>query len=141
VHVHPALVRQVMEVAGPERVSLITDAMSAAGMTDGFYRLGTLEVEVEQQVARVRGTSTVAGSTATMDELFRTALRMRGGIASDSALVAAVDMTSTTPARALGLADVGALRVGRRADLVVLDSNGSVLDVLLGGCWRLRSTV
>ena len=47
VHVHPALVRcGVIETAGPGRVALISDAMAAAGLPDGSFRLGTLEVDV-----------------------------------------------------------------------------------------------
>ena len=74
VHVHPALVRQVIETAGPHRVALISDAMAAAGLPDGSFRLGALEVDVVGRVARLRGMSTIAGSTATMDQLFRTAV-------------------------------------------------------------------
>ena len=74
VHVHPALVRQVIETAGPDRVALISDAMAAAGLPDGSFRLGTLEVDVVGRVARLRGMSTITGSTASIDQLFRTAV-------------------------------------------------------------------
>ena len=67
VHVDPALYRHVAHSAGPDRVSLITDAMAATGMTDGVYHLGPVEVDVVDGVARVAGTDTIAGSTATMD--------------------------------------------------------------------------
>ena len=56
VHVDPALYRHVTRSAGPDRVSLITDAMAAAGMADGAYRLGPLGVDVVDGVARVSGT-------------------------------------------------------------------------------------
>ena len=61
VHVDPALYRHVSRSAGPDRVSLITDAISAAGMTDGTYHLGPLAVDVVDGVARVAGTQTIAG--------------------------------------------------------------------------------
>ncbi len=70
VHVDPALYRHVAHSAGPDRVSLITDAMAATGMTDGVYHLGPVEVDVVDGVARVAGTDTIAGSTATMDRQF-----------------------------------------------------------------------
>ena len=135
VHVHPALVRQVIESAGPDRVALISDAMAAAGLPDGSFRLGTLEVDVVGRVARLRGMSTIAGSTATMDQLFRTAVG-RFGAASDGALAAAVQMTATTPARALGLSEVGSLRPGLNANLVVLDQDLQVSAVMAGGQWQ-----
>ncbi|MCV7030191.1 N-acetylglucosamine-6-phosphate deacetylase [Mycobacterium sherrisii] len=134
VHVHPAMVGAVIRTAGPDRVALITDAIAAAGCADGTYRLGSVPVEVEAGVARVSSTSTIAGSTATMDRLFRAAAQL--GPDPDAALAAAVRMTSATPARALGLHGVGALRDGYAADLVVLDRELRVTAVMVGGDWR-----
>jgi N-acetylglucosamine-6-phosphate deacetylase len=134
VHVHPAMVHAVIQAAGADRVALITDAIAAAGGADGPYRLGTVPIEVESGVARVSATSTIAGSTATMDQLFRTASRL--GPDPDAALAAAVRMTSATPARALGLQDVGALRAGYDANLVVLDRELRVVAVMVRGDWR-----
>ena len=73
VHVDGALYRHVTRNVRPDRVSLVTDAMAAAGITDGSYRIG-LEVEVADAVAHLAGTDTIAGSTATMDRLFRFAV-------------------------------------------------------------------
>ncbi len=137
VHVHPAVVRAVIEAAGPHRVALVTDAISAAGCDDGTYQLGTVPIDVVSGVARVRGTSTIAGSTATVDQLFRMVAGLGGD--RDAALVAAVQMTSTTPARALGLLRVGSLRAGYDADLVVLDHDLAVSAVMVRGGWRVRS--
>lgn len=135
VHVHPALVHQVALTAGADRVALITDAMAAAGLGDGAFRLGPLDVEVAGSVARLRGQSTIAGSTATMDALFRTAAT---GLEpqSDAALLHAVAMTSTTPARTLGLTGAGVIEPGGAADLVVLDRQLQVGAVLAGGVWQ-----
>ncbi|MUL48317.1 N-acetylglucosamine-6-phosphate deacetylase [Mycobacterium sp. CBMA293] len=132
VHLHPALVHQVAVTAGSDRVALITDAMAAAGMADGTYQLGGLDVEVTGAVARLCGHSTIAGSTATMEALFRTAATGLES-ASDSALRHAVAMTATTPARALGFDAVGALQSGMAADLVLLDQQLQVRAVLVRG--------
>ena len=133
VHVDPALYRHVSRSAGPDRVSLITDAISAAGMSDGTYQLGPLAVDVVNRVARVAGTQTIAGSTATMDHQFRFAVS-QSKIPRDEALVAAARQTSTNPARALGLPVVG-LAPGGSADLVVLDVDLKVAGVLRQGSW------
>jgi len=133
VHVHPAVVHAVIEAAGADRVALVTDATAAAGVGDGEFRLGATPVDVVEGVARVRGTSTIAGSTATMDQLFRFAAGL--GSNRDAALAAAVQMTSTTPARALGLNRVGSLRVGADANLVLLDCDLEVTSVMAEGEW------
>ncbi|MGA8545548.1 MAG: N-acetylglucosamine-6-phosphate deacetylase [Mycobacterium sp.] len=133
IHVHPAMQRAVIAAAGADRVALVTDATAAAGLGDGEFRLGTVQIEVVGNAARVRGTSTIAGSTATMDQLFRAAAGL--GADRDAALAAAVQMTSTTPARALGLGDVGSLRVGADANLVVLNQDLRVIGVMAAGEW------
>ena len=137
VHVHPAVVRAVIEAAGPDRVALITDAIAAAGCDDGAFRLGSVQIDVVSGVARVHGTSTIAGSTATMDRLFHTLNASAAGDVrdADAALAAAVRMTATTPARALGLRRVGDLRVGYDANLVVLDHDWQVTAVMVRGGW------
>jgi N-acetylglucosamine-6-phosphate deacetylase len=133
VHVDPALYRHVTHSAGPDRVSLITDAMSATGMGDGVYHLGPVAVDVVDGVARVAGTDTIAGSTATMDHQFRFAVT-HSGFPRDEALMMAVRQASINPARALGLPCTG-LVPGAAADFVVLDSDLAVTGVLHQGSW------
>ncbi|GAB49896.1 N-acetylglucosamine-6-phosphate deacetylase [Mobilicoccus pelagius] len=133
VHLHPSVYALACAEAGPDRVVVVTDAMSAAGMTDGRYLLGALDVDVVDGTARVAGTPTIAGSTATMDRLFRFAVA-HGGHEGDAALLHAVRQTSTNPARAVGVPG-GALVEGSPADLVVLDADLQVRGVMAAGAW------
>ena len=132
-HLHPAVYRHVVRSVGSDRIALVTDAMTAAGMSDGTYRLGSLTVEVVGGEARVAETGTLAGSTATMDQLFGNAIRS-GPDDPDQALLAAVRQTSTTPARVLGHQDRD-LTAGDQADLVVLDASLTPTAVMIGGAW------
>jgi N-acetylglucosamine-6-phosphate deacetylase len=136
VHVDPALYRHVCRNAGPDRVSLVTDAMAAAGMADGRYRLGPVTVDVVGGVARVAGTQTIASSTATMDRQLRFAVA-NSGFPRDEALMAAVRQASINPARSLGLPCAG-LVAGASADLVVLDSDLAVTGVMRQGSWVIE---
>lgn len=114
--------------AAPRRIALVTDAMSAAGAGDGEHRIGGLRVEVRGGVARLAGTSTLAGSTLTLDA----ALRRAVGAGVDPA--AAVAAVTAVPARALGrAADLGLLAPGYRADLVLLDESLRVSRVWADG--------
>lgn len=140
-HLDDALARWVAAQAGPDRVALVTDAMGAAGCGDGEYRLGVLDVAVADGVARLAGTDTIAGSTVTMDALFRGAVggAPEGGDSPaavqwrDAALEAAVRMTATTSARAVGWAEVGDIAPGLRADYVVLDAELQLVRVFSAG--------
>ncbi len=131
VHVHQGLLTHVVGDVGAGRVALVTDAMAAAGMSDGSYRLGVLDVDVTDGVARVRATGAIAGSTATMGLLFERALAALPGPA-DAALTAASAMASSTPARAIDVDDAGDLAPGMRADWVVVD-DGRVHEVYRRG--------
>lgn len=138
VHIDAALYRHVTRSAGPHRVSLVTDAMAAAGMSDGAYRIGPLAVDVADGVAHLAGTETIAGSTATMDRLFRFAVAHsigHDGLHRDEALALAVRQSSINPARALGL-PCPALQPGTSANLVVLDTELAVSAVLYRGEWN-----
>ena len=55
VHLHDTVIRVAARAGGPGRLVLITDAMAAAGMPDGSYRLGSKRVDVAGGVARLAG--------------------------------------------------------------------------------------
>lgn len=121
VHVHPAAARALV-AAAPGRVALITDAMAAAGFSDGDYTLGGLTVEVREGIARVTGTETIAGSTLTLDTALRNALKL--GLPETDAVAA----LTAVPAKALGLSSqLGRIEPGYAADAVRLDANHHVV--------------
>ena len=128
-HLHDVTVRLAARAAGPGNLVLITDAMAAAGMSDGRYQLGKLEVTVAGGVARLASTGAIAGSTATMDQVVRHAITSVGLPVADVAAAA-----STTPARRLNLAaETGSLTPGLSADVVLLDEAFQLATVLAAG--------
>jgi N-acetylglucosamine-6-phosphate deacetylase len=126
-HLAPELVLSIFELVGAQNIALVTDAMAAAGMTDGAYRLGSLDVTVAGGVARLTEGGAIAGGTAHLLDIVRTTVT--GGVPLVDAILAA----STTPATVLGDPRVGALEEGRRADLVVTDPDLRVVTVLRAG--------
>ncbi|MFC8798355.1 N-acetylglucosamine-6-phosphate deacetylase [Promicromonospora sp. NPDC057138] len=138
VHLDPATVRTVFEMVGSDQVMLVTDAMAAAGVADGRYELGPMSVVVLDGVARVvpeAGTSEaaggegpIAGGTAHLIDVVRCAVA--GGVS----LVDAVRSATAVPARVLGLTgEVGSLRPGARADVLVTDAELRPVRVLRHG--------
>jgi N-acetylglucosamine-6-phosphate deacetylase len=129
-HLHDALVRLITRIA-PGRTAFITDAISAAGASDGLYTLGDQSVLVTDGQARLPNADNLAGSTVTMGETFRRVVRSVGLTMAD-----AVQATSATPARILGVEDrFGSITPGRTADLVVLDDDLRVQRVMIAGHW------
>jgi N-acetylglucosamine-6-phosphate deacetylase len=127
-HVHPALVRATIAAKRPSRVIAITDGTAASGLPSGSKaRLGGRVITASDSTALLDD-GTTAGSMLTMDRAFRLLIGTVG-----LSLVDAATVTSTTPARELGLVGHGVLAPEAVADLVVLDANLSVVQTYVGG--------
>ena len=117
---------QVVWRAAAGRVALVSDAIAAAGVGDGSFRLGTTDVEVRDGVAR-REDGVLAGSSSTLIDGVRR-LHALGVPLAD-----AVGAATTVPARVMRRPSLGALRPGADADVVVLDDTLEIKRVLVGG--------
>jgi len=129
IHVHAAAAKILHKMKGSDRLVLVTDAMSAAGMSDGDYELGGLPVVVEQGVARLKQDGSLAGSTLTMIEGYRFLVEQVGVSLSEASRIA-----SLNPATVLGLQEqYGSIAVGKRADLLLMDENFKLSQVFISG--------
>ena len=134
-HLHDATLKLVFDTVGPARTTLITDAIEAAGVGDGYYHHGDMNIKVVDGMAMLTDGSSLAGSTLTMDKALRRAVLSAGVTLHD-----AVTAATATPARILGLeGHIGVIAPGARADLVVLDESLSVRRVLRQGKWISQS--
>ncbi|MFE4500577.1 N-acetylglucosamine-6-phosphate deacetylase [Rhodococcus sp. NPDC056743] len=133
VHLADETVSTVFDLVGPHQIALVSDAMAAAGMPDGRYPLGPLDVDVVDGVARLAGqgdTAIAGGTSRLMDVVRRTVLD--AGVD----LLSAVTAATATPAALLGLTGVvGDLVPGCRADLVVTDEKLLPRAVMASGNW------
>ena len=128
VHVHPAAMKVLIRCLGTDRVVLITDAMTGAGLAEGKYLLVGNEVFVKDGRATLAN-GTLAGSIATLNQCVRNIHRLVGYPLQD-----AVKMASLNPARAMGLADrLGAIHVGKDACLTVIDDDVNVYLTMVKG--------
>ncbi len=130
VHLAPETVKTVFELIRADNIALVTDSMAATGLQDGHYRLGTLAVTVDGGVARVDSTGAIAGGTATLLDVVRSA------VAAGVSLRDAVASASAVPAAVLGLSgQAGDLRAGVPADVVIVDTELNLAGVLRRGEW------
>lgn len=117
-HVDSRLLRLVARAA-PGRVSLVSDAVAT--------RLGEAAVGAAGGGGRLAD-GTLAGGLRLLDEVVRTFAAAVGSVE------AAIQAVTAVPARLLGLTDGrGALRVGGRADVVLLDGDLEVAATIVGG--------
>ena len=131
-HVDPEVLRMALAAAGPDGVTLVTDAMVAAGMPDGGYRLGSLEVRVQDGQARLIGADgtpgSIAGSTLTTAGAFALVVGLTGD------LPGAARFAATNAARHFGL-DAGTVEADGPADLCLVDDHGVLQRVMRRGRW------
>jgi N-acetylglucosamine-6-phosphate deacetylase len=136
IHIHPASLRMAIRQKGVERICLVTDSMNAAGLGDGDFRVGGLDVIVQGGQARLKESGALAGSVLTLNRALKNILRWTG-----LSLSQAIKMASSTPARVLGLDDqVGSIQPGKYADLVIFDEDFNVVDTIMRGRSILRGT-
>jgi N-acetylglucosamine-6-phosphate deacetylase len=127
-HVHPEMVGLAFRMLGPDRLCLVTDAIAAAGMVEGEYRLATRTVYVAGGVPKL-GSGAIAGSVLTMREAFKNILAFTGCTVPEAAR-----MASTSPARLVGEGRrKGRLAPGYDADVTILAPDLSVETVWLSG--------
>ena len=127
IHLDTFMLRLLLKLKTPEGISLISDAIAAAGMGNGDYEIWGETISVKNgRTQNAHGS--IAGSVITMLDAIRMMLSLD---ASESDVER---MASTNPARLLGIeADCGSIEEGKRADLVALDSDGNVQLTLVGG--------
>ncbi|MGN1163187.1 MAG: N-acetylglucosamine-6-phosphate deacetylase, partial [Candidatus Ornithospirochaeta sp.] len=126
-HLHPASVRLILKTKGLGKVVAITDSIMAAGLPDGFYKLGVNDVVVSGGDAKLKN-GVRAGSTLTLDKALRNLMAFTGRGPEEL-----WHLLSGNQADMLGQKDRGEIVVGKRADLVVLDDKYEVIETIKNG--------
>lgn len=128
IHVHPAAQKILFDAKGVGGVVLVTDAIRAAGLPEGEYRLDDRSVQIKDGAVRLPD-GTLAGSVLTMEHALHNACRATGRPLAEMWVT-----SSLNAARAIGVSNrKGSLEVGKDADLVLLDENFSVSLTVIEG--------
>jgi N-acetylglucosamine-6-phosphate deacetylase len=129
IHLHPATVRLLVNALGPDRICIITDAVTPAGLNEGVFQIGGSEAALGEDSSIHLPDGTIAGSAMTMDVAVRNLLQWN--IAD---LHSISRMASSVPARVLGLqGNKGVIATGYDADLVALTADYRVAKTWVGG--------
>ena len=117
VHVHPAVMRILVDMLGPERTIVITDALAGAGLSDTTFEFAGQPAQVICGAARLAD-GTLTGSVLTMNQALHNMLEM-----TSVSLPEAVGMLTLNPAAAAHVSDrKGRLHSGYDADLLIFDN-------------------
>ena len=131
-HVSPPMIELIFKVKGCAKIELISDAMRAAGMPDGDYTLGGLEVAVKGGAARLKDNGALAGSTLQINRALQNVAAI-----TKLPLTELVKTTALNQARSLNLANLGKLEPGYLADIVLLNKHFDVCAVWVDGVKKL----
>ena len=124
IHVSVPAIKLVLKNKPKDKVILITDSMRAKHLPDGESELGGQTVIVKNGEARLVD-GTLAGSVLKMNDAIKNVCNSLG-----VSLETAIDYATKNPAKNLGVYnEVGSIKVGKRADVTVLDKN--TFEVLL----------
>src|SRR5712692_6488176 len=127
IHIDPLMLKLILRGKTAERVSLISDAIAAAGLGDGEYQVWGEKIVVKNGRTQ-NGRGSIAGSVITMLDAVRMILSL------GASEVEVARMASLNPARVLGIDhDCGSIEEGKRADLVALDQDGNVRLTIVSG--------
>ncbi len=128
IHVSIPAVKLLVKNKGIDKIILITDAMRAQGLKNGIKsNLGGQEVIIENNSARLND-GTLAGSIITYDQLFKNAITKL-----ELSIIDCVKITSANQARLHNLNNLGHIKEGYLADLVILDQDYKVLKTIKEG--------
>ncbi|MCS7111993.1 MAG: N-acetylglucosamine-6-phosphate deacetylase [Ignisphaera sp.] len=128
-HLPPTLVRLVIKNKGLDKTCIVTDAMRAAGLPPGKYKLGSVEAVVDEGVAWLPDRTAFAGSIAKMNSMLRFLVEEVGITLQD-----AVRLATVNPAKILGIDGCkGLLAPGKDADIVVMNRDFEILLTIVEG--------
>lgn len=118
VHVCPEVVSLTTRAKGFDKIVIVSDSMSAAGLPEGEYNLGQSAVTITGGKVLLKGTDTIAGSTANLFIELNNFMRFTGASLED-----ALPLVTRNPADCVGLYDrKGGIAEGKDADFIVWDN-------------------
>lgn len=131
-HLPPTLMKLAYQSIGPQRLCVISDATSGAGLPDGSrFRMGEMEYEVADGVGMMFDRTAFAGSSTLLNQMIPILTREVG-----IPLPEAIRMASLNPARVLNLdGRKGSLEAGKDADLAVFNPDFSAWRTMIAGQW------
>ncbi len=133
-HLPSTLMKLAYKCIGPERLCIVSDATSGAGLPTGSrFRMGQMEYEVVDGVGMMFDRSSFAGSTTLLNQMIPVLTDVVG-----IPLPEVIRMASLNPARVLNLESrKGSLEAGKDADLAIFNPDFTAWRTMIAGQWVL----
>lgn len=131
-HVHPASARMALQLAGEDRIILISDGLAPMGCVDmpqrsSEFNFGERKLVLRNGAAELED-GTLAGSLTGLYQCVKNAIQFGFDVAT------AFKAATLNPAKRIGMAnEIGSIAVGKKADFLILDRNLNLSSVYIGG--------
>lgn len=122
-HLNKEEVVTFYKVKGTEKTILVSDAVSLAGLPPGEYISDGDTLLLTTEVVRFPSENVLAGAAQPISRCVGNVMKF-----TQCSLKDAIQMASANPARLMGLNDVGEIKTGKRADLILFSiENGNLV--------------
>ncbi|MCJ7467198.1 MAG: amidohydrolase family protein [Maribacter sp.] len=113
-HLNREEVRTFYKTKGVEKIILISDALDLAGLPPGEYIRGERKLVLTPDVVQLPKENVLAGAASPISKCIGVVMEY-----TQCGLKNAIQMASTNPAKLFSLNELGAIEIGKRADLVL----------------------
>ncbi len=131
-HLPPTLMKLGYKCIGPDRLCVISDATTGAGLPNGTrFRMGQMEYVVDDGVGMMLDRSAFAGSATLVNQMVPVLTKVVG-----IPLASAIRMLTLTPARVIGEdRRMGSLTAGKNADIAIFEEDYAAWRTMIAGQW------
>lgn len=130
IHVYPALLEILYRLKG-NKLILVTDSIAATGQADGSYLLGNQEITVNEGIATLKDSETLAGSTLLLIDAVKNFYNYTSASKED-----VINYVTANPATLLKLHNKGHIKIGYEANLLITDEEFNIQNVIIGGKFK-----
>lgn len=128
IHVSPAMTKLLYKIKPIDKILIITDSSPAKGMPDGEYMLGELVTIKEGNILKTKIDGALAASIATMHMCFKNFIKFTNCTLEEASI-----MTSTNQAKYLDIENIGDIKEGYLADILILDKDLDIVETIVNG--------
>jgi N-acetylglucosamine-6-phosphate deacetylase len=132
-HVPVEMIRIILAACGTERIAIVSDASSAAGCEPGEYMMGGVTVVLKPKRLALTGGNLIDGVPPLGGSATPQLAMIKNYLDWGYGLTTPLKMSTLVPARIIGEAKKGLLRVGHDADLILIDDEVNLHATVIGG--------
>lgn len=128
IHIEQLTIKNIYQSIGCNRIILITDTLSCKGLKKGRYMLGSMPINKHNHIATMLDNKSIAGSIQPYIQQLKNFYNTTKCSFNDL-----VKISSYNAAKSLKLNNIGEIKVGYKANFVILDNKINLKHTYIDG--------